>query len=167
MHIDGQPQVKVKAEMQFSDEVLLDALTWEGINNRYPIPVPQDIAEFPFRRDYISSLYGGNTRETFPKIAKKHLEWHGLDDWAFHSLAYNPHVPTRPGYSGLAFGGSGGLAAEPDGRVDRVFVGIGPCEWVYMGQYRVQIGKPLTTTAFKAQKPIVSLSSLQRSMTTG
>ncbi len=147
--------MKVKAEMQLSDEVLLDALSWEGLNHRYPIPVPPEIAEFPFRRDYISSLYGGNTQDLYPKIGKEHLEWHGLEDWAFLSLAYNPHVPTRPGYSGLSFGG-GWRRGE---RVERVFVGIGPCKWVYMGQYKVKIGKPLTTTAFKAQKPIVSLSS--------
>lgn len=163
MRIADQPRVKVKAEMQFSDEVLLDALSWEGINYRYPIPVPQDIAEFPFRRDYISSLYGGSKLDRSPTIAKERLEWHGLDDWAFLSMAYNPHVPTRPGYSGLEFGGGGGR----DGRVDRVFVGIGPCNWIYMGQYKIQIGKPLTTTAFKAQKPIVSLSSSPRYITVG
>ncbi|KAI0640596.1 hypothetical protein C8Q79DRAFT_445861 [Trametes meyenii] len=143
------PDVKVKQELLLSDEFLLDALSWEGINKRYPIPLPKDVAEFPLRRDYITSLYGGSMQATYPQPSEELLEWHGIDDWMFLSMDFNPHAPTKPGCSGIAFD----CTDTPMTR--RLFVRLAPAQWVYMGQYRVELGKDLTSEAFRQQKPNV------------
>ncbi|KAI0688367.1 hypothetical protein C8T65DRAFT_589581 [Cerioporus squamosus] len=148
------PDVKVKKEMLLNDEYLLDALTWEGINNRYPIPVPPDIAELPFPRAYIHNLYGGGHQVTFPRPNKDFVEWHGLRDWAFLTLEWNPHAPTRPGVSGLFF--EGARHAEDDMTdVLRTFVRVRSGKWVYMGQYRFRPGKSLTAESWKQQSEVV------------
>ncbi|KAI0666104.1 hypothetical protein C8Q78DRAFT_1083349 [Trametes maxima] len=143
------PDVKVKQELLLSDEFLLDALTWKGINYRYPIPLPKDIAEFPLRRDYITSLYGGSMQATYPKPSDELLEWHGIDDWMFLSMDFNPHAPTKPGCSGIAF------ACTDMPMTRRLFVRLAPAQWVYMGKYSVELGKDLTSEAFRQQKPNV------------
>ncbi|KAI0686135.1 hypothetical protein C8Q76DRAFT_761790 [Earliella scabrosa] len=145
--------VKIKKELLFNDEFLLNALTWEGINYRYPISLPAEISERGFRRAYIASLYGGNIQETFPHPRKDMLEWHKLDDWMFLTLDYNPHAPTRPGFSGLFF--SGGRAVDNWTAIQRTFVRLKPSHWVYMGQYRMRAGTSLTSTLWKEQTEIV------------
>ncbi|KAI0751876.1 hypothetical protein C8Q80DRAFT_604142 [Daedaleopsis nitida] len=147
------PDVKVKEEYLLNDEFLLEAYTWEGINHRYPIPVPKAIAEYGFHRPYIHKLYGGNPRDTFPKIGKEWLKWHGLDDWAFLSLAFEPHAPTRPGYPGLHFSSLRARESwEGTARPLRTFVRVRDHKWVYMGQYKYSPGRSLTTDAWKQQK---------------
>ncbi|PIL36400.1 hypothetical protein GSI_00088 [Ganoderma sinense ZZ0214-1] len=93
------PDAKVKQELLLSDAFLLDALTWEGINHRHPVTVP------------------------LPKpIAEDRDSWHGLDDWAFLSLEWNP---TRPGYSGLYFTMDAAATCDERatlGQVKRTFV---------------------------------------------
>ncbi|RDX48540.1 hypothetical protein OH76DRAFT_1352307, partial [Lentinus brumalis] len=147
------PDVKVKKELLLNDEYLLDALTWEGINNRYPIPVPPDIAEFPFPRAYIHHLYGGGHQVTFPEPNKDLVGWHGLKDWAFLTLEWNPHAPTRPGFSGLFFTGRPPNDDMED--ILRTFVRVRSGRWVYMGQYKFRRGKSLTAESWKQQSAVV------------
>lgn len=148
-----QPDAKVKKESQFSDEFLLGALGWEGINHRYPIPVPKDIAEFGFSRFYISNMYGGSMQSTFPKISEDRVSFHGVGDFAFLTLEFNPHAPTRPGHSGLFFsprrawyGWHGTL------RPMQTFVRLSESKWVYMGQYKFVPGISLSSDEWKKQK---------------
>ncbi|KAI0751854.1 hypothetical protein C8Q80DRAFT_1119490 [Daedaleopsis nitida] len=147
------PDVKVKKELLLSDEFLLDALTWEGISHRYPIPVSREVAEYGFARAYISSVYGGNTQATCPHPSKKMLARHGLDDWMFLTLDFNPHAPTKPGCSGLFF--CWGRAEDDWHNVMRTFVRTKASRWVYMGQYQMKPGKSLTTDTWKQQKEVV------------
>lgn len=155
-----QPDVKVKKELLLSDEYLLHALTWEGINHRYPIPVPPEIAEHPLPRAYIANLYGGNMQSTFTEPRKDLVEWHGLRYWAFLVLDWNPHAPTRPGCSGLFFCGAPPPTEDDMPEVTRTFVRIRSGQWVYMGQYRFRPGKSLTTEHWKQQSPVVSHCSV-------
>ncbi|KAI0717604.1 hypothetical protein C8T65DRAFT_641122 [Cerioporus squamosus] len=149
------PEVKVKKELLLSDEYLLDALTWEGINHRFPIPVPPDIAEHPLPRAYISHLYGGGLQETFVHPREELVQWHGLRHWAFWTLDWNPHAPTRPGYSGLLFS-VGKARDDSDTRpVRRTFVRVAPGKWVYMGQYKMGPGKSLTADTWRQQTDLV------------
>lgn len=137
-----------------SDEFLLDALTWEGINYRYPISLlAREVAECRFNRQYISHLYGGGHQDTNPHPRKNLLEWHGLDDWMFLSLDYNPHAPTKPGFSGLLF--HAGKATDDWTTIQRTFVRLKPKEWVYMGQYQLKAGPSLTSATWKQQKETV------------
>ncbi|KAI0686140.1 hypothetical protein C8Q76DRAFT_636383 [Earliella scabrosa] len=150
------PDVKIKKESQLSDDFLLSALTWEGINRRYPIPVPREISEYRFKRKYISHLYGGNPQAEFPKPADEKVGWHGINDWQFITTDFNPHAPTRPGYSGLYF--SQEKAADDwdeSMRVHRLFVQFPSNTWVYMGQYKMSPGRTLGTAEWKAQPETV------------
>ncbi|KAI0717605.1 hypothetical protein C8T65DRAFT_737930 [Cerioporus squamosus] len=147
------PDVKVKKELLLNDEYVLDALTWEGINNRYPIPVPPDIAEYPLPRAYIHNLYGGGHQLTFPESSKEFVEWHGLRDWAFLTLEWNPHAPTRPGVSGLFLSGAG-AAIDDIQDILRTFVRVRSGKWVYMGEYRFRPGKSLTVESWKQQPEV-------------
>ena len=140
--------------MLLGDEFLLDALTWEGINYKYPIPLSKELAEFKFKRAYISHLYGGNTQATFPEPSVEKVEWHGLNDWIFLSLDFNPHAPTRPEHSGLFFSEEG-RATETQHTIERTFVLVESGNWVYMGQYKMEPGISLSTDLWKRQKPAV------------
>ncbi|TBU48768.1 hypothetical protein BD309DRAFT_997395 [Dichomitus squalens] len=146
------PDAKVKKELLFNDEFLLDALTWEGINHKYPIPLPKEIAECRLRREYISHLYGGNPLATTPEHGKDMLAWHGLNDWLFLTLDFNPHAPTKPGHSGLFFT-SYGAPSWPG--IQRTFVRVVSGRWVYMGQYTMEPGVSLSAEAWKQQKTSV------------
>ncbi|RDX48547.1 hypothetical protein OH76DRAFT_1383565 [Lentinus brumalis] len=160
------PDVKVKKELMLSDEYLLDALTWEGINHRFPIPVPRDIAECPLPRAYISNLYGGGLQDTFAQPRAELVAWHGLRHWAFWTLDWNPHAPTRPGFSGLLF--TVGKAQDDLKEVRRTFVRVAPGKWVYMGQYKMRPGKSLTAESWKQQKELsVAHGRMEFSLETG
>lgn len=141
----------MKKELLLSDEFLLDALTWEGINYKYPIPLPKEVAECTLNRKYISHLYGGNIQETFPTPRDEMVELHGLDDWMFLSLDFNPHAPTRPGHSGLFFSEEG-RATKPWPTIERTFILVQSGKWMYMGQYKMEPGITLSTELWRQQK---------------
>ncbi|EJF60031.1 hypothetical protein DICSQDRAFT_171518 [Dichomitus squalens LYAD-421 SS1] len=148
------PKFKVKEEMLLSDEFLLDALTWEGLNHRYPVPLPEGVAEFGLSRKYICSLYGGCRRGTFIKPGDEWLGWHGLDDWVYLTMEFAPHAPTKPGRSGLFFACNRATETWPPeiNKPRRLFVRLAHSQWVYMGQYRMAPGLSLTADAWKQQK---------------
>ncbi|RPD55130.1 hypothetical protein L227DRAFT_510593, partial [Lentinus tigrinus ALCF2SS1-6] len=153
------PEVKIKQEALLSDDFLQEALGWDAIAHRYPIPLPKALAEHKFHRHYIHSLYGGNQQDVFVTPSADKVAWHGVDDFSFLSLDYNPHAPTRPGYSGLYFSSS--RAEEPEfARLRRVFVRTRktPAEWMYMGQYRFEAGMSLTGEKWRQQKEKVRRS---------
>ncbi|KAI0751871.1 hypothetical protein C8Q80DRAFT_1097891, partial [Daedaleopsis nitida] len=146
------PDVKVDQKLLQSDDFLLRVLGWDMINHRYPIPVPRDISRYGFTRDFISDQYGGSTQSTCPKIGKRSLDQHGLDDWMFLTLEWNPHVPTKPGFPGLLF--SFGRETDEWKKIQRVFVRVqtDPAQWVYMGQYQMKVGTSLTAADWWSQK---------------
>ncbi|KAI0737878.1 hypothetical protein C8Q80DRAFT_1114434, partial [Daedaleopsis nitida] len=150
------PDVKVKEELLFDDGAILEALGWDHINHRYPIPLPKRIAEYGFVRRYISSMYGGSPQSTFPNIDPDKLELHGLDHWAFLTIDFNPHAPTRPGYPGLFFS-SRRAHNEWHGAQQpmRTFICNGNAKWIYLGQYKFEPGESLQTQAWIDQKPQV------------
>ena len=149
-----QPVMKVKKEPILDDEELLDALTWEGINHRYPIPVSRNIAEYTFSREYIANLYGGNIQQVFPRSKQDKLDVHCLDDWFFIRLDYNPHAPARPGRSGLYLCSDNGIDFLPTPR--RTFIRFSDSHWMYMGQYRVKPRGVLASSRWTELKPRVS-----------
>lgn len=158
----------MKKELLLSDEFLLDALTWEGINHRYPVPLPKEVAEVGLDRKYICSLYGGCRRGTFIKPHADWLEWHGLDDWMYLTTEFAPHAPTKPGHSGLFFSCNRARNTWPPNieKPRRLFVRLAHSQWVYMGQYKMAPGLSLTTDVWKKQKDEVRLTPSQRGLTT-
>lgn len=95
-------------------------------------------------RRFFSSTWGGNPQETFPTIGKEFK--HGLKDFMYPNLLWNPHGPEIPGSAAIFFepnGFDGPGEDSPD--VYRVIVRLkeGPI-WLYVGQY-VLLGSPSLT----------------------
>lgn len=111
----------------------------------YDIQLPQGIRDVAVPREFISSLYGGNSQETFPKVGKMFLERHGINDFMFPSLEYNPDAAQIPGAPGLFFVAGKDASGEfPWGPVQRVITRIEPNNWLYVGQYTFKPAESLS-----------------------
>ncbi|KXN88485.1 hypothetical protein AN958_07151 [Leucoagaricus sp. SymC.cos] len=108
----------------------------------YEVPLPQDIRDTTVTRAFISSIYGGNPQETLPRMGKKFLAQHGLDDFMFPSLDYNPEAAQIPGAPGLFFGA--GEPAQEWAPIQRVITRINSGAWLYVGQYSFTPTESLT-----------------------
>ncbi|KAG6818894.1 hypothetical protein H0H93_000512, partial [Arthromyces matolae] len=124
----------------------------------YEIPFDRSLTDHVFKRSLISSLYGGNLRSNFPKIGRRNVAAHGLDDFMYPTLSYNPHVPQVPGAPGLwcTIGrGENIERAQPRPRkrvITRLTkVGI----WQYQGQYEFIPVDSLTKEEWQTQHPQV------------
>ena len=128
---------------------------WERLNSigheLYPIPLDESISRISVTREFISHLYGGNTQQTFPKIKDSRLATHGLDDFMFPNLSYNPHAPEIPGAPGLFFTSRSAGKEWPE--VQRVVSRLQSGEWLYVGQYKLAPVESLTKEEWAAQKP--------------
>lgn len=87
---------------------------------------------------------------TFPIISKKKLEEHGLDDWGFPSLEFNPHAPQVPGAPGLLYEPEGTVAEDRSFR-KRVFTRLDKEKWIYVGMYMFAAAESLTLQEFAEQ----------------
>ncbi|KAF5374203.1 hypothetical protein D9758_004624 [Tetrapyrgos nigripes] len=89
-----------------SDEVIHSRLQNVDLQ---PIPIALDklTMDVTVSRAFMSATYGGNTRYTFPKISRKFFEKHGMADFIYINMDYNPHAPQVPGAPGLKFSRDG------------------------------------------------------------
>ena len=109
-------------------------------------------------RVFLSSVYGGNQQQTFPTISKEKLDIHGLDDFMYPNLLFNPCAPQMPGAPGLFFRARG----QPAGhwpKVQRVITRIDSNAWQYVGQYKLSPAPSLTKDEWAAEDPQVLLPS--------
>ncbi|KAF5359633.1 hypothetical protein D9756_003125 [Leucocoprinus leucothites] len=151
------PKMKIKTKLEFNLETLLNRL--DGLK---PLivddeTIPQEIRNFAFPREFISSLYGGNTQETFPLIGEKFLKEHGLDHWMYPNLEYNPAAPRMPGHPGLFFiptpelGDMKKQKLLSTPRFYRVVTRLATNKWLYMGDYMLQQVASLTVSEWEEQ----------------
>ena len=84
----------------------------------------------------------------FPSIAEKRLKKHGIDDWAFPTFDWDPHLPQTPGAPGLMYN-VGLMKREPS--VKRVIVKLSPGKWLYVGKYRFSVVAPLSPAEWEIQ----------------
>ena len=124
----------------------------------YPIILEKAISDISFSREFISHIYGGNTQQTFPQIKRERLASHGLNDFMFPNLSFNPHAPQLPGSPGLFFttGDSDNPGEWPT--VQRVISRIKSGEWLYVGQYKLAPVAPLTKEEWATQDNGVCIS---------
>lgn len=122
---------------------------------RFEPPISQDVRDVAVSREFLSSLYGGNPQETFPKVGKDFLARHGLNDFMYPSLDYNPAAPQIPGAPGLFVATSGHGWEWPE--VQRVITRIAPNHWQYVGQYKLSPTESLTTREWREQSELVSM----------
>lgn len=110
-------------------------------------------------RQFFSSTWGGNPQETFPTIGKEFLKKHGLDDFMYPNLLWNPHGPEIPGAAAIFFEPNGLDTREEDSDEQyRVIVRLkeGPI-WLYVGQYILLSSPPLTRDEWLMQERKVCL----------
>jgi len=149
------PRVKIKKDMLFSYEFILDRLKEIGLT-RYPIDQDEATLGFAYNRYYVPSIYGGSPQDTFPTPAEKRVAEHGISNFAFLSFDWNPHAPSTPGAPGLFFHGAkvdGGRFKE----ALRVFVNLKgpPTLWLYVGTYEFVPSQSLSIEEFAMQMPKV------------
>ncbi|KAH0833093.1 hypothetical protein J3R83DRAFT_12085 [Lanmaoa asiatica] len=113
----------------------------------FDLKVPSDILDTTTTRDVTTRIWGGCRLATFPKIGRRFT--HGLDDFMYTSLLYNPHAPHWPGSPGLIF------KFRDDGqewpKIMRLIVRLRDNAWQYMGQYKLTAAHPLTLDEWNAQ----------------
>lgn len=141
-------QASVKIE-----NVILDLnASLRPLKPHYVVALDRTIAATTISRAMFTAEYGGGSMAIFPKISDKNLARHGLDNFMFIKLDYNPNAPLNPGESGFFFGEVSQVWKR--GKV-RLFVRIDSGEWRYMGWYDPKPTPPLTTEEWKNQKPAV------------
>ncbi|KAH9949174.1 hypothetical protein B0H21DRAFT_820363 [Amylocystis lapponica] len=145
----NNPKFKIKEESQFDPLSVGYRLQTAGLKEPYRIALDKDTIDFPHHRYHIRDLYGGSAVSTFPDISEERVALHGLADFAFLSLDYNPHAPTKPGHSGLFFSSS--PASGQWSTIERVFVRVHSGIWIYCGQYKMRPSWSLATGEFKEQ----------------
>lgn len=83
---------------------------------------------------------------TFPDIREEKLQEHGMDDFMYLPLDFQPEAPEVPGFPGLWLN-IGGDNSEMDADPQRVFTRITTTPralWQYQGQYEIKLAKQLT-----------------------
>ncbi|KAA1477489.1 hypothetical protein DENSPDRAFT_755659, partial [Dentipellis sp. KUC8613] len=127
------PKLDIKKDIELDPETVQSRIDAIG---RAPFPITLDpaLSGVPVSRAYMSATYGGNSIETFPPIGGEMLEKHGLNDFCYITLEYNPSAPTEPGHPGLWFNSSPHEQEHPTPY--RTFVRLRVNEWLYVGQYQ-------------------------------
>jgi len=150
-----------------SDDVVHHRLALIG-HETYDVGLDLHLRDVTTTRSFTSRKWGGNTQSTFPKIGEDFLAQHGLDDFMYLNLLFNPHAPRWPGAPGLFFASSaagGEAGAWPT--VQRVVVRLKTNTWLYVGQYRCTPAPSLTTDEWKSQALKVKQTWANKTATQG
>ncbi|KAF9223430.1 hypothetical protein BS17DRAFT_705387, partial [Gyrodon lividus] len=136
----------------------------------YDVELDPHIRDVTTTRNFTSSKWGGNTQSTFPRIGEDFLARHGLDDFMYLNLLFNPHAPRWQGAPGLFFCPSvSGEAGEADEwlQIQRVVIRLDTSTWLYVGQYRCIPAPSLTADEWRAQAPKVKQTWVNKVATHG
>jgi hypothetical protein len=152
-----QPKVKRKKDYVLSVDTVRDRM--RGIPEQpYDIALDQGRASVMVTRQFLSTIYGGNSQMTFPKIADEKLATHGLNDFMYPNLDMNPYAPEVPGARGLFFEtSSSDEPAKEWPQVQRVITRIASAQWQYVGQYRLRPVASLSKEEWTSQADKVTL----------
>ena len=132
-------------------------LSEDVVNRRIALIAPYEVTLDPAIRDitttrtFTSKQWGGNTQSTFPQIRADMFARHGLRDFMYLNLYFNPHAPQQPGAPGLFFASSTHPEAWEWPETERVLVRLKPNRWLYVGQYRCTPAASLTPEEWKSQ----------------
>ncbi|TFK53322.1 hypothetical protein OE88DRAFT_1240586 [Heliocybe sulcata] len=121
----------------------------------YVVELEESIKNATVSRQFMTSYYGGNTQSTFPSIAPSHLERHGLDDFMYVTLSWNPYAPKFAGDSGFWFNPGLPDDNQESEEIHRVFVRLAAKKWLYVGQYKLVPALPLTIEEWKSQGEVM------------
>ncbi|KAF6743068.1 hypothetical protein DFP72DRAFT_977751 [Ephemerocybe angulata] len=124
----------------------------------YPIGIDQGAASFEFPRAFFSDIYGGNTRLARPPISPEKLAKHGLNDFLYFNLNYQPEAPGVPGARGLRFGVIGTHAPPWTDGIMRVITRTQTSPkalWQYQGQYELVPSRSIAVEEWERQRIVV------------
>ena len=93
-------------------------------------------------RKFMSLQFGGNSRRMFVKSAR------GAGNFLFPTLAMDPQLPLQPGQPGLLCRAN--LEHEWRAAPLKVFVGLRPAHFVYVGNYKLVPTTSLSADEYKA-----------------
>jgi len=130
-----QPKVKKIANMELSLDTVQDRVRPIGLE-LFNITLNKADQEAVVSRKFMSNTYGGSSHATFPKIGPGILAKHGMNDFAYMNIDYQPEAPQVPSAPGLFFD-----CEMADCDLDdlyRVLTRIQPSQWKYMGQYGIK-----------------------------
>ncbi|KAK0191630.1 hypothetical protein F5146DRAFT_929778 [Armillaria mellea] len=161
-----QPKVKKAQNIELSLDTVRNRL--KGIEF-HEVPLEHDIRDVVVDRLFMSKVYGGNSQETFPRVAKKFLDMHHMDDFMYLNLNMNPHAPQVPGAPGLFFDADDMVEPvdESLSKTKRVFSRIDSAQWEYMGQYTMSPVASLTMEEWNDQRNTVRLVWASKLSTSG
>ncbi|KAK0448084.1 hypothetical protein EV421DRAFT_2033136 [Armillaria borealis] len=150
-------------------------LSLDTVRNRlkgiefHEVPLDRDVRDVVVDRLFMSKVYGGNSQETFPRVAQKFLDVHHMDDFMYLNLNMNPHAPQVPGAPGLFFEADDMVEPvdELGSKIKRVFSRIDSAQWEYMGQYKMEPVASLTMDEWNEQRNTVRLVWASKLSTSG
>ncbi|TFY58421.1 hypothetical protein EVG20_g8158 [Dentipellis fragilis] len=156
------PKIEIKKGIDFDAETTRSRIDAIG---RTPFPVTLDPAlrDVSVSRAYMSTMYGGSSQRTFPSIGTEKLEKHGLNDFCYISLMYNPVGPREAGHPGLWFDTRPFNLTGAGKDAKRMFVRLRANAWLYVGQYQFSASPGLSQTEWLLQSTQVCLPRLRRS----
>ncbi|KAF8075797.1 hypothetical protein FPV67DRAFT_1664125 [Lyophyllum atratum] len=118
----------------------------------FPLDLDEDLVDFTVSREFVSDIYGGNTRATFPSISQKKGARHPYRDFMCLNITYNPYAPQRAGFPGLLY-----VSRTSDlPKTNRVMIRIKDGVWLYLGQYELVRAAPLTLQEWTASSSQIS-----------
>lgn len=124
----------------------------------YPIDLDRDTRDTIVSRAFLSENYGGGRRNTIPSIGKRFLLAHGTRHWLYPNLKYNPYAPGIPGHLGLFFQARGVPEIVWRNVVYRVITRVAVGQWLYMGQYQVDLTPSSVLSGGSLTKAALSFS---------
>ncbi|KAF8164763.1 hypothetical protein B0H34DRAFT_210332 [Crassisporium funariophilum] len=148
------PKVKKKQNMEFDRDTVRERLQVVGLD-LFPITLDKGSVDVMVSRDFMSGTYGGSMQATCPSIGRERFAEHGMNDFVYLHLDYQPMAPQVPGAPGLFFSTSGGN--DWDG-IQRVFTRITSNTWQYMGMYSIKHSPSLTEEEWAVQTQKVRLT---------
>ncbi|KAF8553940.1 hypothetical protein OG21DRAFT_1164436 [Imleria badia] len=148
-------------------------LSEDVVNYRIALVAPYNVGLDPAIRDvttsriFTSKQWGGNTQSTFPSIRPDMLARHGLNDFMYLNLFFNPHAPQWPGAPGLFFDPGVDWEAHERPGIWRVLVRLKSNYWLYVGQYQCTPALSLSIEEWKSQAPKVKQTWSNKASTRG
>ena len=108
----------------------------------FDVALDPELRNLTVNREFMASEFGGSSWRMFVPSAM------GTGDFLFPTLAMDPQLPLEPGLPGLLCRAS--LEREWRAAPLKVFVGLRPSHFLYVGDYELTLATPLSADEYKA-----------------
>ncbi|TFK24238.1 hypothetical protein FA15DRAFT_549690, partial [Coprinopsis marcescibilis] len=121
----------------------------------FSVNLEDDILHTVVPRKFISNTYGGSTQTTLPTIGGDHEMRDRFNNFMCLTKDFQPCAPLMPGRVGIWLNGSNNDIHRRGTMRVISRVTKNPSRWVYQGQYRLYLSKPLTKDEWTMQSVAV------------